>query len=168
MMAELEFKLQQQREEFARKQRMAQEKNAKEAQKRVKESKKSSRGNTKDRSNQLNDLRNWIDEQMNLDDTKKSEKSPRVVKELPQDPDLLKYQLPGNSLLPLEDERRISVRQNRYGIHGDNGYDEIAGFSKPADSILDFVQQDSQEIEVKSEDSYDKQPVKLEKRKIVN
>jgi hypothetical protein len=86
---------------------------------------------------------------MNIDDVKTTKDdtiktAPRII-EPPQDPALLKYQLPGNHLLNLEDERRTSVRQNRYGIDGDNGYDEIAGFTKPpSDSILDFYQQDNQ------------------------
>ena len=51
---------------------MQQQKIAKDAQDRVKKSKKSSRGGTKDRSNQINDLRNWIDDQMNMEDVKSS------------------------------------------------------------------------------------------------
>ena len=111
---------------------------------------------------------------MNIEDVKSSNQNDTLkaapkATELPSDPELLKYQLPGNSLIPLEEERRNQVRENRYGIDGDNGYDEIAGFTAPPkDPILDFVQHDNQEIEVKSEESLDKQPVKLEKRKIVN
>ena len=38
---------------------------------------------------------------------------------------LTKHQLPGNSVLPFEAERPIGVRENRYGIHGDNGYSDL-------------------------------------------
>jgi hypothetical protein len=86
---------------------------------------------------------------MNIEDVKITKddtiRTLSKIIEPPQDPALLKYQLPGNHLLNLEDERRISVRQNRYGIDGDNGYDEIIGFTKPpSEGILDFVQQDNQ------------------------
>lgn len=40
-------------------------------------------------------------------------------------PNLVGHQLPGNSTLPLEDERKVMARDNRYGLDGDNGYDEI-------------------------------------------
>ena len=85
---------------------------------------------------------------MNFEDVKSSNqndtlKAPPRTADLPSDPELLKYQLPGNALIPLEDERRNQVRDNRYGIDGDNGYDEIAGFTAaPSDPILDFVQHD--------------------------
>jgi len=40
-------------------------------------------------------------------------------------PNLVGHQLPGNNMLPLEDERKVMARDNRYGLHGDNGYDDI-------------------------------------------
>ena len=42
-----------------------------------------------------------------------------------ENPNLVGHQLPGNSMLPLEDERKVMARDNRYGLQGDNGYDEI-------------------------------------------
>ena len=35
------------------------------------------------------------------------------------------HQLPGNNMLSLEDERKVMARDNRYGLQGDNGYNEI-------------------------------------------
>ena len=40
-------------------------------------------------------------------------------------PNIVGHQLPGNSMLPLEDERKVMARDNRYGLHGDNGFDDI-------------------------------------------
>jgi hypothetical protein len=42
-----------------------------------------------------------------------------------ENPNLVGHQLPGNSMLPLADERKVMARDNRYGLQGDNGYDEI-------------------------------------------
>ena len=97
----------------------------------------------KDKSKQLSELRGWIEEQMQLEDFQspadQSEadmgKSASMTKaksmqgrDAPLDfsnPNVVGHQLPGNSMLPLEDERKVMARDNRYGLHGDNGFDDI-------------------------------------------
>ena len=85
-------------------------------------------------------------------------------------------------MLPLEQERLVGVRQNRYGVHGDNGFSDLAaaqaekeGFDlkmNQKENILDFQQPESSPArsDKKSEESYDMKPVKQEnqKRVIVN
>ena len=96
----------------------------------------------KDKSKQLSELRGWIEEQMHLEDFQspadqsevdmgKSASKTKAKSTQGQDhldfanPNLVGHQLPGNSMLPLEDERKVMARDNRYGLQGDNGYDEI-------------------------------------------
>lgn len=35
---------------------------------------------------------------------------------------MLKFELPGNSEIPHSESQKYGVRDNRYGIYGDNGY----------------------------------------------
>lgn len=83
-------------------------------------------------------------------------------------------------MVPYELERVQGVRENRYGIHGDNGYSDIVEAQRQRDgldfyaeqseeNILDFKQASPgfQEDEAAQalDDSYDKQPTKQEKSK---
>ena len=88
-------------------------------------------------------------------------------------------------MIPYELQQVQGVRENRYGIHGDNGYNEIVEAQRRKDgldfyngmsddNILDF-KQSSPEYQEDDEaqdldDSYDRKPVKEEnnKRKIDN
>ena len=84
---------------------------------------------------------------------------------------------PGNNLLPLNDEKKFAARENRYGLQGDNGFDAIVNEERrksgilesskkqAGENILDFTQKSASK---KSDHSIDLQPVKEEKRKIVN
>jgi hypothetical protein len=68
-------------------------------------------------------------------------------------------------MLALGDERKVMARDNRYGLHGDNGYDEIVkaqrikegweapGSSNQNENVLDFTQKEGSPQ--KSDDSYD-------------
>lgn len=88
--------------------------------------------------------------------------------------------LPGNSLIANEEEWRNGARKNRYGLQGDNGFDEVVqeqrkrdGLSSPAKkdaNILDFTQKEAspQKSDKKSEGSLDLKPVKEPKRVVVN
>ena len=95
----------------------------------------------------------------------------------------MKQALPGNNLLPQADEKRNQARQNRYGLDGDNGYDQMVESQLPRDgsvgkqkeSILNFTnnkQVSPRSKSVKSEkskaDSVDLEPVRQGKRSIVN
>lgn len=98
---------------------------------------------------------------------------------MPKDAILTGYQLPGNHLLPLEQERLVGVRPNRYGVNGDNGFSDIAatqaereGYDlkmSQKENILDFEQPEASP-DKKSEESYDMKPVKQsnQKRVVVN
>jgi hypothetical protein len=33
--------------------------------------------------------------------------------------------IPGNSMLQFEDQIKLGTRENRYGLYGDNGYNDI-------------------------------------------
>ena len=81
---------------------------------------------------------------------------------------LTKHQLPGNSVLPFEAERPLGVRENRYGIDGDNGYSDLVNQQLKKggmtlnnrdptlpENILDFTQAPGEEEEPKSDDSVD-------------
>lgn len=93
-----------------------------------------------------------------------------------KDPVLTGYRLPGNHLLPLEQQRLVGTRENRYGVQGDNGFSDIAALQAEKEginllgkdeNILDFVQPEGLE----EEEQYDLQPVKQEKnqrRVIIN
>lgn len=39
-------------------------------------------------------------------------------------PNIVGHKLPGNKMLSLQDERKNRARENRYGLEGDNGFDE--------------------------------------------
>ena len=80
-------------------------------------------------------------------------------------------------MLPFEAERPIGVRENRYGIHGDNGYSDLVDKQLKKgnntlsnrdptlpENILDFTQPqpEEKEEEPKSDDSVDIEPVKEE------
>lgn len=104
-------------------------------------------------------------------------KSLQDNKHAPVNPNVVGHQLPGNKLLSLQDERKLRARENRYGLQGDNGFDEIVKEQRAKEgwpstsqaqeeTVLDFTQKEASPQ--KSDDSYDYQPVKEEKRKIVN
>ena len=91
------------------------------------------------------------------------------------------HALPGNKLLPQQDEKKNQARQNRYGLDGDNGYDKMvdgqrgASVGKNKESILNFTQKEKspRSKSVKSDkksqgDSVDLEPVRQQKRSIVN
>ena len=42
----------------------------------------------------------------------------------------LQYELPGNSLLANKEAQKLGVRDNRYGIYGDNGYQAVIEIKK--------------------------------------
>lgn len=42
-----------------------------------------------------------------------------------KNPHLVGHQLPGNNMVPLQDERKVGARENRYGLRGDNDFDKI-------------------------------------------
>lgn len=57
--------------------------------------------------------------------------------------------IPGNSMLPFEDQSKLGARENRYGLYGDNGYSEMvedqrrkegrAFSSQTSENILNFT-----------------------------
>lgn len=99
---------------------------------------------------QFSDLQNWIDEQINAPDESQEygqedeslapvmkvevEQRKSVTPKKKEDVVLgrkpiskvnqakNKHELPGNHLLPEEERKKLGVRQNRYGVYGDNGY----------------------------------------------
>lgn len=135
-MRQLEETLRQQRMEIARKQSTAAEKQAQKAkeqrQKRLDTAKSSlTQQHRKDQPTQLNELRDWIEEQMQIEEQKTKQalaarpqpqpsENPQKQKTIehgtqqddhqPKDPILTGYQLPGNHMLPLEQERLVGVR----------------------------------------------------------
>ena len=153
------------------------------AKQRVKASKKVRPQSTKNKSEQLSELRDWIDEQMNMEDFKSQESpKPSAKKKNTTDMSTLSktqnvQELPGNHLLPIQDQKMLGVRENRYGLQGDNGYNDIVKAQRLRDgiidksigspeNILDFTQKP--ESPGKSEESLDVMPVKDVPRKIVN
>ena len=42
-----------------------------------------------------------------------------------RDPTAIGQGLPGNHMLPYKDQQKLGVRDNRYGLEGDNGYDQM-------------------------------------------
>lgn len=88
-------------------------------------------GQRKDQPTQLNELRDWIEEQMKIEEQRTKQASvarsgsqlsqgaakPRTLEHSslpddnqPKDPILTGYQLPGNHMLPLDQERLVGVR----------------------------------------------------------
>ena len=75
-------------------------------------------------------------------------------------------------MLPLEQERLVGVRQNRYGVQGDNGFSDLAAVQaeregydlnmNQKEDILNFQQPESSPVrsDKRSEESYDMKPVK--------
>lgn len=92
--------------------------------------------------------------------------------------------LPGNNFLSSLDEQKFGARENRYGLHGDNGYSDMVreqrkreGQASPSlnesDNIMNFTKKEaspakSNKSDKKSDLSVDLKPVKEEKRKVVN
>ena len=84
--------------------------------------------------------------------------------------------------MSLEDEKKLGVRENRYGLHGDNGYNDIvreqrkkeglatlsAQSANRQENILNFTQKESSPSKSDQKSEVDLKPVKEEKRKIVN
>ena len=110
---------------------------------------KEAKGN---RVDELNDLRTWIEEQMNIEHNQPQpeaheEQQNNEVKERKAGRSQTTT-IPGNSLIPLEDELK-QTRPNRYGLQGDNGYGDIVkaqrakeGLSEhrsQQENILDFT-----------------------------
>lgn len=42
----------------------------------------------------------------------------------------LKYDLPGNNDIPYHEDQKYGIRENRYGIYGDNGYGDLIEIKK--------------------------------------
>lgn len=82
--------------------------------------------------------------------------------------------MPGNKLIAFEDQMKLGVREDRYGLKGDNGYSDLVEKQKSEkspekDNILNFTNQKDPSPEKSiNMDDYDLKPVKEEKRKIVN
>lgn len=172
-MVQLEQHLRAQREDIAKRQFLSQErmvKRASELQKSLSTlnaAKKAKSVKKGDRTEQLNGLRDWIEEQIQIED--KNIPSPSAAEQTleghapspplggkstskgRQNPNSVAHALPGNNLLPLQDEQKLGIRQNRYGLEGDNGYSDIVKDQRKKDglatmsdhndgNVLDFTQ----------------------------
>ena len=95
----------------------------------------------------------------------------------------MKHQLPGNNLLAVQDEKKNEVRDDRYGLHGTNEFDEVVQRQRMKDgltaksaksvnedeNVFDISRRSSpQKSDKKSDESYDYQPVRGERRVVIN
>mmetsp|Transcript_33617 Transcript_33617/g.51799 ORF Transcript_33617/g.51799 Transcript_33617/m.51799 type:complete len:166 (+) Transcript_33617:1512-2009(+) len=154
-MRDLEDRLRAQREAIQRRQKLSQEKMLREAAEERKKNKakmltkKSSKRESSQQQPDTSNIKDWIDANIFNEDLKhqgisvkdqnnSSHQSLNLPKQKRQksqrsdqghkssNPSLLKHQLPGNSMVPLEQERRAGVRDDRYGVHqGAQEFDEI-------------------------------------------
>mmetsp|Transcript_3879 Transcript_3879/g.3813 ORF Transcript_3879/g.3813 Transcript_3879/m.3813 type:complete len:128 (+) Transcript_3879:430-813(+) len=111
-----------------------------------KKKKKKGKGDSDNHSEKMSELKTWIEEQMQKEDIKgvddheaknelmepvkqvKIDKKDASGKKEEDDINkmkMLRHQLPGNHLISEKEESRMGVRDNRYGINGDNGYGQI-------------------------------------------
>ena len=130
--------LKQQRDDIARKQYLNMEKMAVQAEKqRAADKKKAKSAKTKkNKTQQLSELRDWIEEQIDIEDSKPLESydgSPKKGRSIFSE-NTMKMKgaknsdiasIPGNNMMSLEDEKKVLARDNRYGLQGDNGYSDI-------------------------------------------
>jgi hypothetical protein len=148
---------------------------------------------SKDAKTQLSELQDWIEEQIQIEDTRgpgvssiEMSKAKSITsndtkskgKHYTSDVDT---SLPGNNILSSLDDQKYGARENRFGLLGDNGYSDMVreqrrreGLPSPSlnesDNVLNFTKKESSPVksDKKSDISVDLKPVKGEKRKIVN